>query len=101
MDVGPSPPDPGGGGGEPIYDAVPKQLLNAKKVSRDYCQNSKTVFYNMYRAQETRHKEQVAFVTDKGIFWLDDSENTNTTYYVGKPSDYPVGPDGKRYCKYP
>ena len=83
-------------GGDPT-DYYPIPITKARKVPKNYCQNGKTVFKNMWDKQAQTGKEQAAFITDKGIFWLDDASNTATTYYTGSPAEYTLGPDGKRY----
>lgn len=74
----------------------PRPIVNARKVPKNYCQNGKTVFKSMWDRQAQVGKEQIAFVTDKGTFWLDDTWNTSTFSETGFAYEYP-GLSGQKF----
>lgn len=91
-----APDGGGGGGGDTGETDLPRPLINARKVPKDYCQNGKNVFRNMWDRQSQVNKEQAALVTDKGIFWLDDAENTEGSCKIGQSWEY-SGPTGSKF----
>lgn len=87
----------GGGGGDSYHEEEPpKAVTKAKKFNRNDCPNGKSIYKQMWDKQNAVNKEQAAFVTDKGIFWLDDAENTRISSKVGYPFEYYQDAYGRR-----
>ncbi|MBD2699272.1 hypothetical protein IC229_01400 [Spirosoma sp. BT702] len=77
-----------------VEAALPDRIKRAKQSSKsDGCKTFKAMWD---RQNNDTHKEQSAFITDKGIFWLPDNENDINHAYSGPTTDY-GGEPGKQW----
>ena len=80
---------------DPGQPPVPEPLRNATKYPKS---QGCTTFRAMWNRQNNdRHVEQAAFITDKGIWWLDDTNNDIDFSETGFASQYAGSPGSKHF----
>ncbi|GAB3784866.1 hypothetical protein GCM10028818_45460 [Spirosoma horti] len=76
---------------------LPDRIKKSKKSSKsDACKTFKEMWD---RQNNDTHKEQMAIITDKGVFWLPDNENTVNTSVLGSISDFIGDPGSQSFVK--